>query len=176
MNDALTEGYFRWLSSQVRDEEATPSYGGLFNVMFQKEFEWTIPNDENRNGDGLDLRAEYCYANHIREGSLRSLGPRARFLEVLIGLSRRLKFAAGGTAQGWAWVLVTNLELHRMRDPMGPRRAEKADGILDTVIWRNYDPDGCGGFFPLAWPDEDQTRVELWYQMAAFIYELHPEH
>jgi hypothetical protein len=176
MNDSLTEGYLRWLGSQIRDEEQHPRYLGLFEIMFQKEFEWTVHNDENRNGDGLELRAEYCYAHHIREGSLRRLGSHARFLEVLIGLSRRLKFAAGGDAPGWAWTLVTNLELHKMRDPMTHRKADKVNDILDTVIWRTYNPDGCGGFFPLAWPDDDQTRVELWYQMAAFIDELHPEH
>jgi hypothetical protein len=50
------------------------------------------------------------------------------------------------------------------------------EDILDTCIWRTYQPDGQGGFFPLAWPEEDQTKVELWYQIAAYIDELHPEH
>jgi hypothetical protein len=32
-----------------------------------------------------------------------------------------------------------------------------------------------GGLFPLAWTDDDQTQIELWYQMAEYIEEIHPE-
>jgi hypothetical protein len=175
MSNPLTEDYLRWLVPQIRDEEQSPTYWDLFRAMFEKEFEWQVPNDDNRLQDGLDLRAEYCYANHIRAGSLRKLG-QARFLEVLIGLSRRMSFAAGESAQGWAWQFVENLELTRMTDPLSRRKQHKVDEILDTVIWRTYTPDGVGGFFPLSWPDEDQTKKEIWYQMAAYIDELNPDH
>lgn len=173
MSNPLAEDYLRWLGPQIRDEDKTPTYWDLFGIMFEKEFEWKVPNDDNRLQDGVDLRAEYCYANHIRRGSLTRLG-QARFLEVLIGLSRRMSFNAGGTAQGWAWQFILNLELSRMTDPLLRGKQRKTDDILDTVIWRTYTPDGVGGFFPLAWPDEDQTQKELWYQMAAYIDEMHP--
>lgn len=174
MNNPLSEDYLRWLEPQVRDEQYTQGqqYWGLLSIMFEKEFEWTVFNDDNRVQDGLDLRAEFCFANHIRADALKDLG-QCSFLEVLIGLSRRLAFAAGGTANGWAWQLVTNIELHKMSDPLSRRKVRRIDDVLDTVIWRTYQPDGVGGFFPLAWPDEDQTQKELWYQMAAFIDELH---
>ena len=29
-----------------------------------------------------------------------------------------------------------------------------------------------GGFFPLAFPKEDQTKVEIWYQMSGYLEEL----
>jgi hypothetical protein len=48
--------------------------------------------------------------------------------------------------------------------------------ILYALIWRTYDPDGVGGFFPLAWPKEDQTKIEIWYQMNAYAKEIHPEY
>ena len=181
MNKPLAEEYLRWLAPQIREEhESSDSeYEGLARIMFEKEYseEYArlVPNDDNRLADGLDLRNEFCYANHITIGSLRNLGP-CSFLEVLIGLSRRLEFAAGGSARGWAWVLVGNLELHKMKDPLSRRKARMVEDILDVVIHRTYAPDGSGGFFPLAWPDEDQTRIELWYQMMAYIDELHPEH
>ena len=175
MSNPLTEDYLRWLAPQIRDVNKSPTFWDLFTAMFEKEFEWFVPNDDNRLQDGLDLRAEFCYANHIRAGSLKSLGP-ARFLEVLIGLSRRMSFNAGGSSQEWAWQFVVNLELNRMSDPLGRRRLHRVNDILDTVIRRTYTPDGVGGFFPLAWPDEDQTQKELWYQMAAYIDELNPDH
>lgn len=177
MSNPLAEDYLRWLTPQVRDEQEsqTKTYWDLLSIMFEKEFVPLVPNDENRTVDGTDLRAEFCYAQHIRVNALRDLGP-CSFLELLIGLSRRLSFAASGKAQGWAWQLVINLELDKMSDPLTKRKVRRVDDILDTAIWRTYDPDGSGGFFPLVRPDEDQTKKELWYQMAAYIDEMNPEY
>lgn len=176
MSNPLTEDYLRWLEPQIRDEQnSDKTYWDLLSIMFEKEFVWLVANDDNRIQDGLDLRPEFCHANHIRVDALRNLGP-CSFLEVLIGLSRRLSFAAGGGAPGWAWQLLCNLKLDRMPDPITRRRIRQVDEILDTVIWRTYDPSGQGGFFPLAWSEEDQTRIELWYQMAEYIDEIHPEY
>lgn len=177
MNDQRREGYLRWLEPQLRDEHGNPGkrYWDLLNVMFEKEFVVVNQMDENRAVDGCDLRVEFAHANHVRTNILEDLGP-CSFLEVLIGLSRRLSFAAGGSAPGWAWTLLGNLELFRMSDPLSRHKYRKAEEIMDIVIHRTYKPDGTGGFFPLAWPDDDQTQVELWYQMHAYIGELHPEH
>jgi hypothetical protein len=177
----LVEDYLRWLASQIRDEDdGNPhrTYDGLCVIMFEKQFIERIPNDDNRIGDGLDLRVEFCHERHIPLGETGAFldkgvpDPPCSFLEVLIGLSRRLAFAAGGSnAPGWAWVLMHNLELHRITDPVGRGKARRAHDILDTCIWRNYEPNGVGGFFPLKRPTEDQREVELWYQMAAYIGE-----
>lgn len=143
--------------------------------MFEKQFVWTVAYDDNRMADGLELRAEFAHENDLPVSIMERLGP-CSFLEVLIGLSKRLAFSAGGEAPGWAWQLLGNLELHRMTDPLRSAKERKAHELMDTCIWRTYRPDGQGGFFPLAWPDDDMTQVELWYQMSAYIAELHPEH
>jgi hypothetical protein len=44
--------------------------------------------------------------------------------------------------------------------------------IFERLIWRNYAPNGEGGFFPLENPREDQTQVELWYQMNSYVNEM----
>jgi len=173
--------YLAWLGSQIQDERSavTNSYEDLVSLMFDKEFTYDTPNgvpmDENRLVDGLDLRVEYALQARTSRTSLMNIGP-CSFLEVLIGLSRRLAFVAGGDAPEWAMQLMNNLELHRMRDPMSPLKKRRADEIMDKVINRTYFPDGTGGFFPLAWADDDQTRVELWYQLNAYVEEIHPEH
>lgn len=179
MTSPLTEDYLRWLGPQIRDDDAYPSrtYEDLVRIMFEKEFVF-MPDfigDRNRLEDGLELRVEFCHERHIHTDAQHKLGP-CSFLEVLIGLSRRLAFAQGGEARGWAWTLITNLELHRMSDPIGRNRARKVDDIIDACIWRNYGPDGVGGFFPLGYPQADQRQIEIWYQMHAFIDELHPGH
>lgn len=179
MTDSLTEAYLAWLEPQIRDEESTSpnqTFEDLVRLMFEKEFTWTVPHDDNRCADGQSLRGEFCHERHIPRTLLQhELGP-ISFLEVLIGISRRLSFQAGGTAPGWAWQLVYNLELHRMADPLRRPKQRRVNDILDRCVRRDYHPSGEGGFFPLARADEDQTLVEIWYQMAAFIAEIHPEY
>lgn len=180
MTSSLTEDYLRWLVPQIGERHR--EYGDLLALMFEKEFKKveSVPNDENRMVDGLDLRLWFCLEKGLREQFPDKAptdlipGP-CSFLEVLIGLSKRLAFSAGGDPQGWAWRLVDNLELHRFKDPITKEKAKQVDDILEACIGRTYKPNGQGGFFPLAWADEDQTQVELWYQMSAFIREI-PEH
>jgi len=173
----LREEYLHWLEPQLTD--GNRSYWGILNLMFDTPFFWdpdrSVPMDDNRLQDGLDLRVEFAREVHIRPKTMDSFGD-CSFLEVLVGLSRRLAFAAGGQAPGWAWLLFSNLDLHRLSDPLTTPKQRKAEEIMRVAMERTYAPDGTGGFFPLAWPDEDQTKVELWYQMNAFIEELHPEH
>lgn len=173
----LREEYLRWLEEQLTDEFSSSgkTYWGLVNRMFDTPFTYKIAMDHNRVMDGLDLRVEFAHSIRIRPPTMDALGP-GSFLEVLVGLSRKLAFTAGGEASGWAWELLTNLELHRLYDPLTYAKQRKAEEIMHTVMDRTYLPDGTGGFFPLGWPDDDQTQIELWYQMHAFVGELHPEH
>lgn len=156
--------YLKWLGRQIcpdRDRD----YSDLYEIMFSTEFIWFIPNDDNRMADGLELRAEY-------ERGPRTLLEGSSVLEVLIALSRRLEFHAGGEATDWAWVLITNLGLDRMSGHIGQIRRERIEEILERLVWRTYEPNGSSGFFPLAYPRLDQRNVELWYQMHAYIEEL----
>jgi hypothetical protein len=112
--------------------------------MHNVEFVWTVPNDDNRVQDGLDLRPEFA------DGKVSEFGPRrGTFLEVLIGISRRLEFTAGGEARHWVWRLIKNLRLHKCHDPLTEEKYAKVRDILDAVIWRTYQSNGRGGFFPL---------------------------
>ena len=174
----LTDTYFRWLETQARDEFDTSgkTYWELLGLMHSTLFEFSVARDGNRIEDGRDLRLEFCFAHHVHPNALQHLGPGASFLEVLVGLSRRLAFMAGGRATGWAWQLVDNLGLRRMYDPLDTTKLRQSQEIIANVIYRRYQPDGGGGFFPLIDADEDQTQVELWYQMAAYVDEIHPEY
>lgn len=170
------EDYIRWLEAQLRDEHSNwdHSYEGVTITMFNKPFVQIIAMDDNRMADGMDLRVDYARLEHIRPTLMPNLGP-CSFLEVLIALSRRLAFIGGGQAPGWAWHLMTNLELDLMVDPLTRSKERKVQRIMDTVINRTYSPDGTGGFFPLVRAEDDQTQVEIWYQMNTYIQELHSE-
>lgn len=160
------QAYFEWLVQQIHVPNDRTFYD-LFERMHNLEFVWTVPNDNNRIQDGLDLRYEFLNEN---PGRLTSNG--ASFLEVLVALSRRVAFTAGGDAPRWAWKLIKNLRLNKAYDPWTAQKAHSTEEILEAVIWRTYRRDGQGGFFPLKNPSEDQTKVEIWYQMNAYVIEM----
>jgi len=95
-------------------------------------------------------------------------------LEMLVALSRRLGFQTGEDSFEWFWVLADNLELRPYVDETFSEDFNvDVDLILDQVIDRTYGPDGRGGLFPLKYPAADQTTIEIWYQMAAYLMENH---
>jgi hypothetical protein len=162
----INYAYYEWLVGQI-DIPNGKTYNDLFERMHNVEFVWTVPNDDNRVQDGLDLRPEFAdgrAADLILEG--------VTFLEIVVSLSRRLEFTAGGEARDWAWRLIKNLRLHKCSDPLTPQKLDRVNDILDAVIWRTYQPNGRGGFFPLQHPGEDQTKVEIWYQLNSYVIEM----
>lgn len=138
--------------------------------MFAKEFVWFVPNDDNRIADGKDLRYEFVDAAELSDVDMDWINKGCSVFEVLVGLSRRISFEADGDPSDWFWHMVENLDLINFSD-----RAffldEEIDEVLDRLVWRNYNPNGRGGLFPLRRPKEDQRKVELWYQLSAYLME-----
>jgi hypothetical protein len=172
MNELLDEEYVTWLYCQVGNanlKNPRRTYWSLFRQLFMKEFVWHIPNDDNRVEDGRQLRHEFLEETDRRDYDWAD-DPGCSFLEMLIALSRRLTLEADGEPADWFWHLLNNIGLRECNDA-SRYSEEAADEVLNTVIYRNYDSDGHGGLFPLRSPGGDQRRVELWYQMNAYVLE-----
>lgn len=173
MAPPLDELYFTWLYSQVASIKiANPAktYWGLCRLLFKKEFIWIIPNDDNRAEDGRDLRKEFLEAEHIVLDDEDWMRFGCSMFELLIGLARRCAFEADDNPQFWFWRLMENTGLDLYTD----RRRhfdDVVDNVLDAIIWRTYRPSGAGGLFPLECPEQDQRRVELWYQLCTYMIE-----
>jgi hypothetical protein len=175
--EELKHVYARWLENALTSEGDRPdrSYFELCWVMLERPFTWRIDHDDNRLADAMEIRHEFADSHSLNREELNEIGP-CSFIEVLLGLSRRLAFVAGGSAPHWAWQLLVNLRLERMWDHLSRPKTQTVHQIMDTVINRTYDPNGVGGFFPLAWPDRDQREVELWYQLNSYAEEQQSEH
>jgi hypothetical protein len=192
----LEDMYFAWLKLQidfnyrhVRNSNA-PTFDTLMLAMWEKPFPWVVPYDENRIQDGLELRYLFLqdedygptfqaldsqYRDQVGPAVAEFRGKPCRIIEVLIALARRLEFMEGSSAGWWAWRLVVNLDLHKMKDPLSGVKQRRMDEALDALVWRTYDRNGVGGFFPLGYAEADQRKVEIWYQMAAYLAEFgHP--
>lgn len=177
MDEPLDESYFKWLYEQVASvsyKNPARTYWSLTRHLHKTEFRWSVPNDDNRVEDGRDLRYEFSKAHRIRPDR-DWMDLECSMLEMLIGLARRLAFEAEGEVAVWFWELMDNVELRQFNDgayrPREPGIQEHVTLTLEQIIERNYLPNGQGGLFPLAYPPEDQRKVELWYQMSHYLVE-----
>jgi len=144
------------------------------------EFYSLVPNDDNRGADGEQLRN--IYIDEVGPTRAPSL-PKSpcTVLEMLIGVAYRLEFELlGGNyerpAKDWFWVLIDNLGLEWFVDTNFTQYnvLSEVDEKVQILLERQYNTDGSGGLFPLSYPQKDQRRVEIWYQMSAWVIENYP--
>lgn len=157
--------YLEWLTEQT---EHPDKYRHLLARIHKYEFVWVVANDDNRIEDAKDLRMEYLAATGEFD---QGLIPFVSVLEVLIALSRRCSFQDDRPPQEWMTIFLKNLGFGKYSGFLGLRRQMQVEEILDNFIWRRYRKHGEGGLFPLRFPKEDQTQVELWYQMNSYLIE-----
>lgn len=173
----LEERYFDWLYGRValsKIRNPARRYYRLCEQLFQTEFRWFVPNDDNRVEDARELRQFFMDEMHIRLSDDDWYGMDASVLEVLIALSDRLSFEADGAPDVWFWHILDNLDLHQYNDAVYTTGGAHAsvEMILNRLMDRTYSPSGHGGLFPLERAREDQTTVEIWYQMSAYLLEM----
>lgn len=172
MSKTLDEMYLTWLYRQAGSGFIKPNhtYWSLFRLLYNKEYVWLIPNDDNRAEDGRDLRNEFADVEAVDDPSGLWMGLGCSMLELLVGLSRRLSFETDIDSRDWFYEFLVNLGLDSFHDGV-VLDEERINETLDKVIWRIYEANGCGGLFPLEKPKEDQRDIELWYQMSSYLLE-----
>jgi hypothetical protein len=174
--EPIDEAYFRWLTSKVVNFEAplTPStsYWKLLSTLYNTEFVWFLPNDDNRVKDGQELRVFFLReTNFEADQDWMSLG--CSVLEMLIAFAYRAEFQTEIPPAEWFWKFIENLDLIRFNDISFDGTDDIAN-ILETFIWRTYQPNGQGGLFPINHPSKDQRKVEIWYQFCEYLMEHEP--
>jgi hypothetical protein len=167
----LDDEYLAWLYLQVGGKsvkDPTRPHWTLLRQLYSTEFVWLIPNDDNRAADGKALRDEFLTQKIIfnADPSWYNLG--CSFLEMLISLARMMSFQAEGSSRAWFWHFIKTLGLLACTDAT-PCREEYVTRVVETVIWRTYEPNGHGGLFPLRHAEHDQRKVEIWYQMCEWL-------
>jgi len=157
--------YRVWLRGLVIPLAPTYHSPAIFSIAWEMLYVPTIPNDQNRVSDGIDLRQKYGEQTGL---GLPPVGA-CRMLEFLIGLAIRLNDADYDPTMPdrvgpWFWALMDNLRVIEADDPW-------IEESLEKINTRDYDYDGHGGLFPLRGPKENQREVEIWYQMQAYLME-----
>ena len=167
------KGYFDYLCKEagIGGPQGRP-YRHRAESLMDAPFAYSIPGDKNRESDGLELRIGYSDAPK-NECSV---------LEVMVAMCQKLCYMADGMLPReenlpgeWFYEMIRNLGIVSLTDDIWERNPEDAAEIcweqVGGWIKRRYDYDGTGGIFPLDHPNDDQTKVELWYQLNAYLME-----
>lgn len=169
--EKLDEHYLDWLYSQI-DIPMRKQYTTLIRALFETEFFWDVEFDYNRAEDGKSLRRDFSL-EEIRPGLPREwMEQECSMLEMLIALARRTALLLDGKITSFFWRMVENCGLSELDDKNFDE--VRFYNIVDTLNNREYAYDGSGGgLFPLNSPASDQRKVELLYQMYAYVQEFY---
>ena len=166
--------YFDWLSSKFHD---CNKYSLLFMKLYSTNFEWFIPFDENRAGDGINLRYRFGRENDIPDPVIcATLDDRpCSILEMMIALGLRIEEQIMGDAMDQAsqWIgdMLKNLGLAEYTNTN--YNEEEVDRIIYIFLNRKYSRTGKGGLFevPDLSLDRDMRTAEIWCQMCWYLNE-----
>ena len=175
--ESFGTAYIDWIVERMRGEH----HHLLFEQLHDIAFKWMpdVPMDENRESDGRRLRIIFEANSGValpREGE----GWPASFLEVLAALAETMEDSimhspeSGTDSSTWFWLMMDNMGLAQCDDIWMGKHGNACSYVqnrVDDVMLRRYDSDGSGGLFPLQKPRLDQRKVQLWYQMNAYILE-----
>lgn len=175
----INEEYFDWLCSLIKDSKPRRgvTYKRLISYLYDTEFTFIIPMDENRCVDGIDLRYRFGYENGIEGPVIASYldrGP-CSILEMMVALAfyceeHIMVNPEKGLRSGrWFWKMIESLGLEDMTD-----RSYDPE-YVNQVIWRfldrQYDRDGKGGLVYIPDCPYDLREMDIWYQMMTYLSE-----
>jgi hypothetical protein len=172
MTEPLDNLYFNWLCAKVLwIEVPTPSlkFDKLFRILYNTEFVWLIPGDDDRAEDGVELRQHFLDASLIASEHHTWTHLSCSVFEMLLAFSQRCEFATDVAFLEWFWEFIRNLGLSTFNDATYDEDWTKVDEILYNFVWRQYDYNGQGGICPLEISHRDQTEVEVWYQFCDYL-------
>lgn len=175
MIGSLPVQYFRWLYGRVcvvRDWESDRSYQMVCDEMQRIPFKVLVAGDENRRSNAADLRDQFL--DFIRDRSLDRVAEReaheVSIFELLVCLSDEARIMTGNSREEWFMIFLQNLGLDRFSDDQDDLIAKtQVRRILSKFNNRRYRANGVGGLFPLDNPMTDQRRIQLWYQLGAYV-------
>lgn len=170
--------YYDWLLEKVTDTDFNPSrYFTLMRLLYNTEFTWTVPGDENRAADGLTLREEFAKDMGYSSFDVRVVLNRpCSVLEMIIALACRMEnqimedLFIGPRFGRWVMTMITSLGLRYETE--GYFDNNYVDYIIQSFLKREYEEDGDGSLFRIHNHAIDMRKEEIWAQMNWYLREL----
>ena len=169
------EEYFDWLYYKVCKERYSEktSFKKLLIFLHSIEFTYTIPMDDNRAEDGINLRWIYSLEMDRDYEEVRKWldGP-CSVLEMMVALAMSCEDLMddpqiGDRTGQWFWNMIVSLGLGSMTDIRFDK--EYCLEVIYRFLDREYEPDGKGGLFTIRNCDTDLRNVGIWYQTCWYL-------
>lgn len=174
LNDRIGNEYFEWMYNLVCGKKFSKktSFRYLLEMLHDIEFKYSIPKDQNRAEDGIDLRYRFARLQDC-EDMLDYLDGPCSVFEMMVALSVRCEEtimddpSVGDRTGQWFWGMIVNLGLGSMTDNRFDR--DYVEDVISTFLDREYEPDGKGGLFTVEDCIYDLRTVEIWHQMCWYL-------
>lgn len=167
--------YLKWLKSIVGNKNIGKYYK-LFAFLLDYPFYWSVPLDENRAIDGIELRKRFLKLNnalYLLDELNNSIGD-CSVLEMLVALSarasREINTMDGSEEKApyWFWTMIDNMGLDSYADAFFEPIV--VEDLLSRMLNRDYEFDGSGGgLFRVDYPIKDMRKVQIWMQLSWFV-------
>lgn len=175
----LINAYFEWMYQLVCDDfNKHLSFRKLLARLYDADFEYSLPMDENREADGIRLRyrfgQECSYDDRIIATCLDNRP--CSILEMMIALSLRceefimIDSHYGNRTGQWFWNMISSLGLGGMTDEKFNR--DYVTRVIENFNNRRYAADGQGSLFRVQRGNVDMRKLDIWYQMQAYLNDI----
>lgn len=174
VSDRVKNDYFEWMYKLVVKTDGGPSisYRKLLMTLHRTKFVYSIPMDENRASDGVDLRYRFTFADDVD----RYLNGPCSVLEMMIALAIKCEEnimddpKKGNRTAHWFWNMIINMGLGAMTDLRFDR--DYTEEAITRLLDRKYEYDGRGGLFTVKKPERDLRTVEIWWQLCWYLNDI----
>lgn len=171
----IDDEYFEWLVDLVCGNRFSEkiSFDKLLAHLHDTEFRYSIPLDENRAMDGIDLRYRFAAECGYRDSAVLELPDYCSVLEMMIALSIRCEEyimddpMIGDRTGQWFWEMITSLGLGSCYNDRYDHAAVEA--IITRFLDRDYEPNGKGGLFTIRNCEVDMRDLEIWRQLMRYL-------
>lgn len=171
--------YFEWIYETVCNQRRH-SYRKLLQHLYSIPFQYVLEMDGNRAADGEDLRYRFGRDYYGENSQARNAivatyldDEPCSVLEMMAALAIRCEESImendiyGDRTSLWFMLMIENLGLAYMYDSRYDK--DKVDEIIQVFMDRQYDREGHGNLFTIDGYSGDLRRVEIWYQMHAYL-------
>jgi len=176
----LQEIYFEWMTGKVfPDIHERRMYEQLMVALDSSMFYFSIPMDENRMRDGIDLRYRFAYekrySNQEVEGILRH-NSSCSILEMMVALALKgderilYDYETGGKADYIFKIMLESMDVINMTNDQFDKGY--MDYKIDMLLNHGYEYNGRGGLFTVDNPRRDMREVDIWYQMNWYLQKV----
>ena len=163
--------YIQWLCRFLGDING---YSKLLDYLYQADFVWIIPMDENRAKDGINLRFQFCDIYRLDSTQMQEIfgSKPCSMLEMMIALAIRIEDDFMGTenqnnTSRWFWSMIFSMGLQLQKDEYF--NPEKVDSVILHFIEHRYGTDGRGSLFHVPMRNVDFRNLQIWDQMNYWL-------